>query len=87
MNLVPDEHSTTKGIIIAVVQPGSVADSTGKMKPGDVILQIDDVLVMDLKPEEVIALLKRPNPTIHLILVRYIRLNHSNTLIGYSVIP
>ena len=60
----------TKGIIITVVQPGGVADSTGIVKPGDEILQVDDVLVMDLKQEEVVALLKRPNPTIRLVLVR-----------------
>ena len=70
MNLVPNEHSMTKGIIITVVQPGGVADSTGKVKPGDEILQVDDVLVMDLKQEEVVALLKRPNSTIRLVLVR-----------------
>lgn len=60
----------TKGIIITVVQPGGVADSTGKVKPGDEILQVDDVLVMDLKQEEVVALLKKPTPTIRLVLVR-----------------
>lgn len=67
---MPNEHSMTKGIIITVVQPGGVADSTGKVKPGDEILQVDDVLVMDLKQEEVVALLKRPNSTIRLVLVR-----------------
>ena len=70
MNLVPNEHSMTKGIIITVVQPGGVADSTGKVKPGDEILQVDDVLVMELKQEEVVALLKKPTPTIRLVLVR-----------------
>ena len=70
MNLVPIEHSMSKGIIIAVVQPGGVADSTGKVKPGDVILQVNEVIVMDLKQEEVVALLKRPNPSIHLVLMR-----------------
>jgi len=62
----------TKGVIITVVQPGGVADSSGKIKPGDEILQVDDVLVMDMKQEEVVALLKRPSATIHLVLVRYI---------------
>ena len=70
MNLVPIEHSMSKGIIITVVQPGGVADSTGMVKPGDVILQVDEVIVMDLKQEEVVALLKRPNPSIHLVLMR-----------------
>ena len=72
MNLVPNKHSMTKGVIITVVQPGGVADSSGKIKPGDEILQVDDVLVMDMKQEEVVALLKRPSTTIHLVLVRYV---------------
>ena len=72
MNLVPNQHSMTKGVIITVVQPGGVADCSGKIKPGDEILQVDDVLVMDMKQEEVVSLLKRPSTTIHLVLVRYV---------------
>ena len=57
-------------IIIERIIPGSSAATDGRLRPGDRIMEVNDVSLSEATCEDALAALQHPSPFIHLTLLR-----------------
>lgn len=71
LNIVANtQGSSLPGIVIMRVQPGGVADRSGRIKWGDMILKVNETCVIGMSQEQVQELLAKAPPTVRFVLVR-----------------
>lgn len=66
---------SVKGIVIMGIQTGGVADQSGRIKWGDMILKVNDTCVIGMSQLQVQELLAKVPPLVRFVLVR----QHMNT--------
>ena len=71
LSIVGNTNSpSAKGIVIMGVQAGGVADQSGQIKWGDIILKVNDTCVIGMSQQQVQELLAKAPPLVRFVLVR-----------------
>ena len=59
-----------RGIVIMGIQQGGVAEQSGRIKWGDMILKVNDTCLIGMSQQEVQELLAKAPPTVKFVLLR-----------------
>ncbi len=70
LSIVANTTQSLRGIVIMGIQQGGVADQSGRVKWGDMILKVNDTCVIGMSQQAVQELLAKAPPTVHIVLLR-----------------
>ncbi len=70
LSIVASTTQSLRGIVIMGIQPGGVAELSGRVKWGDMILKVNDTCVIGMSQQEVQELLAKAPPTVRFVLLR-----------------